>query len=81
MTYTHVAGPRKGGLDVDYETNPKLKTPAPYRDSEQYTKASMIASDGCREFYSDGTARNVFPYELFSHLKENKGRYAFKKGS
>lgn len=33
----------------------------------------MIASDGVREFYTDGTRELVFPYELFSHLRKKYG--------
>ena len=33
----------------------------------------MIASDGVREFYTDGTREIVFPYELHSHLRKKYG--------
>ena len=33
----------------------------------------MIASDGVREFYADGTREIVFPYELHSHLRKKYG--------
>ena len=95
--YTHIAGPRKGGHDVDYSANqhPKLKhyngedeiLPISMREkgikptaaprSEEYTASRMIASDGKREFFEDGTRRAVFPYHLFDDLGPNKGRNTF----
>jgi hypothetical protein len=94
--YTHVAGPRKGGLDVDYKDgsnkHPKLKDyngeseilPISLREkgikppkSQEFKHKQMIASDGKREFYTDGTRRAPFPYHLFACLGENKGRNRF----
>lgn len=44
---------------------------------EEYQRSPMIASDGVRTFYADGTRQAVFPYHLFANLKANRGDNKF----
>ncbi len=55
----------KGGLFVDYETNPKLKAP------KRKTTAKVVLSDGLKERLEDGTWRTAKPYY---YLQKRGGR-------
>ena len=55
--YTNIAGPRYGGLFVDYEQNPKFQAPK----QPKKTDKSVVNSDGYRELTEDGKWRTVKP--------------------
>ena len=61
--YRHVCGPKKGGLFVSGELNPKLQTP-------KRRVSKVLASDGFIDFMADGSRKRTKP---LYYLKKMRG--------
>ena len=67
--YKHVAGPRKGGLFVEYEQNPKLQKPKQHR-------SNRVAADSMHEVMSnEDSSLSTAKLHPYGFLIKGKNRY------